>query len=248
MAMNVGEATRMIDAARHAGVCLFVAENVPYEPQSKLLREIVQSGKYIGGTTFAVMVKGFRAPAFAYEGRRDWLTDPGKGGTGAWMLQGIHSMAQVRYVFGEVASVYMKEHHLGSFRRADIEGTMCGLLTMASGVNVAVVQTTETRMHGDTGGYVVYGEKGVLRASKRGCEVFSEECGDSDTAVRLEYPAQQLSSYAEEIEAFVGAVAGSGGGPTTAEGERRSLAVVQAGYESAASGKPVDLSQRFAEL
>jgi hypothetical protein len=34
-------------------------------------------------------------------------------------------------------------------------------------------------------------------------------------------------------------------GPTTAESERRSLAVVQAGYESAACGQSVHLRERF---
>lgn len=62
------------------------------------------------------------------------------------------------------------------------------------------------------------------------------------------YPPQVLSSYAEELEAFADYVAGEAPGPTTGEGERRSLAVVQAGYESVESGLPVRLSDRFADL
>jgi hypothetical protein len=37
-------------------------------------------------------------------------------------------------------------------------------------------------------------------------------------------------------------------GPTTGVVERRSLAVVEAGYESMARGEPIDLEQRFGAL
>jgi len=63
-----------------------------------------------------------------------------------------------------------------------------------------------------------------------------------------DHPPQALSSYAAELEAFADCVAGEAHGPTTGESERRSLAVVQTGYESVESGLPGRLSDRFAEL
>lgn len=62
------------------------------------------------------------------------------------------------------------------------------------------------------------------------------------------YPEQALSDYAQEMEAFADAVAGESSGLTDASSERRTLAVVQAGYESARSGKPVNLAERFGFL
>ena len=64
----------------------------------------------------------------------------------------------------------------------------------------------------------------------------------------LAYPEIALSSYAQEIEAFADYVAGISEGPTTGYSERRSLAIIQAGYESARTGKPVHLEERFGEL
>ena len=81
------------------------------------------------------------------------------------MLHGIHSVAELRFVVGEVETVYMQQHRASSFQRDDIEGTMSGLLTMASGIHVSVVQTCETRLKGTLGGYTLYGDQGSLRAN-----------------------------------------------------------------------------------
>jgi predicted dehydrogenase len=62
------------------------------------------------------------------------------------------------------------------------------------------------------------------------------------------YPVQPLSSYALELRAFVGQVRGRGVGPTTGESERRTLAVIEAGLESARTGVPVALRSRFPEI
>jgi predicted dehydrogenase len=246
MAVTVDEATQMIDAAEANGVKLYVAESASYTPMSKFLREIAQSGQYIGELTFATMVNGFRAQNFGYPGRRAWLAQPDQGGTGTWMLHGIHTMAQLRYIFGEVETVYAQEHKAGSYARTDLEGTMSGLLTMESGVHIAIVQTSETRLPHNLNGFVLYGDRGSVRASKAGCEVFGEEA--EAAPVHLDYPAAELSEYALEIEAFADYVAGQSVGPTTGKSERRSLAIVQAGYESARSGQPVNLEERFGEL
>ena len=161
------------------------------------------------------------------------------------MLHGIHSMAQLRYILGEVETVYVREHHASSFERNDLEGTMSGLLTMESGIHVSVVQTCETRLpHKD---YIIYGDKGVAYISSEGCEVYSSSAPDGPPHF-FDYPEEALSDYAQEMEAFADYVAGVAVGPTTAESERRSLAIVQAGYESAQTGQPINLEKRFGPL
>jgi len=247
MAMTVAEATRMIEAARTQNVRLYVAESAVYEPMPRYLRGIVSSGRHIGELTHASTAAGFRAPDYGYAGRREWLSTPAMGGTGTWMLHGIHRVAALRYVLGEVTTVYMGDHHAASFTRPNLEATMSGLYTLESGVHVSVLQTCETRLRGDLAGYTLYGDRGVVRATERGCVVMAadQETGASTT---VPYPEQALSSYALEIEAFADYVSGERTGPTTAASERRSLAIVQAGYESARSGQPVDLRQRFGEL
>ncbi|NGX54128.1 MAG: DNA-directed RNA polymerase subunit beta', partial [Chlamydiae bacterium] len=84
------------------------------------------------------------------------------------------------------------------------------------------------------------GVRGSLRATPDGYRVFTDEEGGT----QLCYPGEELSAFAQELEAFADCVAGIAEGPTTGRSERRSLAVVQAGYESAASGQPVDIRER----
>jgi predicted dehydrogenase len=244
MALDVEKATEMIEAAEANDVRLYVAESVTYAAESKFLRAAVCSGELIGAVTAASLSRGFRAPDFGYPGRRAWLTRPDDGGTGTWMLHGIHNMAQLRYIFGEAQTVYMREHSAASFRRGDIEGTMSGLLTMRSGISISVLQTCETRLAAGMDGYRIYGERGVIRASSSDCE-FIPEHGPRRPH---EYEPEDLSEIAQGIRAFAAYVAGDAVGPTTGYSERRSLAIVQAGYESARTGAPVDLDERFGSI
>lgn len=247
MALTVDEATSMIDAAEANGVKLYVAENASYTPQAHFLRAVVQSGSPIGALTAAAYSGGFRAPNFGYPGRRAWLTTVEEGGTGTWMLHGIHSVAQLRYIFGEVTTVHLHEHKAPSFERTDLEGTMSGLLTLESGLAVSILQTSESKMYGDLGGYVIHGESGSIRAGAEGYRLFNADSGDTLPDLQS-YPATPLSDYAQEMAAFADYINGTATGPTTGYSERRSLAVVQAGYESAASGQVIALRERFGDL
>ncbi len=245
MAMNVDEASRMVAAAEANGMKLFVGENHSYEPYIEFLREVVTSGTPIGDVTTASVVTGFRPKGrYEYAGRRAWLAEPELGGTGTWMLHGIHTMAGVRRVFGEVARIYVQEHKTESFERRDMEGTMSALLTMDSGLNVSVVQSPETRFRGNSGGYLIHGELGSVRATASNYEIIAE---DEDEAPRP-YPKSSLSSYALEFKAFADYIGGDKSVATTGYSERRTLAVIQAGIESVALGRVIDVRERFGAL
>ena len=125
---------------------------------------------------------------------------------------------------------------------------MSGLLTMERGIHVSLVQTCETRLPHKLGRYAFYGDEGCVRASEEGCEVFSSAGDRGQEPMFPSHPEEALSSYAQEMEAFADYVAGLSVGPTTGSSERRSLAIVQAGYESARTGQPVHLKERFGEL
>lgn len=240
MAMDVEQASRMLQAAEAAGVCLYVAESATYQPMASLLRDVVQSGRWIGELTAASVSAGFRAPDYGYPDRRAWLAQPDKGGLGTWFLHGIHTVGQLRYVFGEVDVVYATRHAASSFTRNDVEATVSASLTMASGVAVQVLQTAETKLPADLEGYVLHGDKGSLHMHRDGGRLYA---GGGDVQP-VDAPTSPVSEYAAELRAFVETIRGRVG-PTTGRSERRTLAVVQAGYESMATGQVIDLRQRF---
>jgi UDP-N-acetyl-2-amino-2-deoxyglucuronate dehydrogenase len=241
MALSVADAGRMIDAAAAAGVRLYVAESECYTPRAHWLADAVGERALVGEVVAAAVLNGFRSELFRYPGRREWLTRPELGGTGTWTLHGIHSMAEVRRVLGEVRTVYLREHHAASFATPEIEGTMSGHLTMASGLGVSVMQSCESRA-GGLGGWLLFGTRGTVHAGADGYRLLS---ADGEPAAEAPYPARSLSPYAEEITAFADWIETGVPGPTTAESERHTLAIIEAGYESARTGKPIDLDTLF---
>ncbi len=252
MAMTVVDATRMIRAAEESDVVLFVAESECYMPFAVRMREIVRSGDPIGQITFATMFSGYRQPDPRYPGRRGWLTEPGAGGTGTWFLQGIHAVAALRYVLGEVASVHVHEHRTSSFRRPDLEATMAVFIVLESGLAVHFVHTTETNIPQRMNGLQLYGEGGAVIGGRYGGYDLYLTPGDPQApqapSTHHEYPDPGLSEYALELAAFARAVRGIEPGSTDGRSERRSLAIIEAGLESARTGRPVDLVERFPEL
>jgi UDP-N-acetyl-2-amino-2-deoxyglucuronate dehydrogenase len=244
MAMTVDEATRMIEAANEYDVKLYVAENRPYHPMSLHLREIVQSGDPIGEVISASMVTGFRSESYGYPGRRSWLGNPREGGSGQWLLNGIHDVAQLRSIFGEMTDIYMREHHASNDATPEVEGTMVGQMTSADGYQVSIMQSRELHVKGGLRGITIYGNQGTIRTTDTGYDVYGADGLESSHT----WPTPSMSDYALEMDAFVRYVREGEVGPTSAESERKSLAIVQAGYESAASGEVVSLQARFGEL
>ena len=245
LAMSVAEGSDMISAAAAAGVKLYVAESAVYAAMPKVLRGLVRTGRHLGEVVAATCVSGFRGLDYGYAGRRSWLSDPARGGSGTWLLHGIHTVAQIRYVLGEIETVYAQEHKTGAFGRRDLEGTVTALLRLNTGCAVHLVQTPESRTRGPAGGYMVYGTQGVLRAHDDRIEVL----GDQGTATRvIECPRPVLSSFAQEVLAFCDYVQMDRPGPTTAESELRTLAVIEAGYESMRTGRPVNLLEGYPGL
>lgn len=244
MAMTVDEATRMIEAAKQNNVKLYVAENRPYHPMSQRLREIVESGDPIGEVLSASMVTGFRAETYGYPGRRSWLGRPEEGGSGQWLLNGIHDVAQLRYVFGEMSDIYMREHHASGDNTPDVEGTMVGQMTTVAGYQVSILQSREVHMKGGLRGITIYGDRGSVRTTETGYAVYGQDGLVGEHA----WPEPALSDYAQEMDAFVRYVREGVAGPTSAESERRSLAVVEAGYASAETGQVVTIEEKFGKL
>jgi len=250
MAMTVAESHGMVQAAEAAGVTLYVAESECYMPYALTLREIVQSGEPIGQVTFGGLISGYRQTDPRYPGRREWLTLPELGGTGTWFLQGVHAIAALRYVLGEVVSVHVREHRTGTFGRTDLEATMSAFLELENGLGVWFTQTTETNIPMRLRGFQLYGERGVVVSGRldTGYDLYLTEDDQDAAPVHVPFPEGGLSEYALELRAFAETVRGVALGPTSGRAELGTMAVLEAGVESARTGTPVVLRERFPEL
>jgi predicted dehydrogenase len=103
IAMNAGEARRMLDAAREADVCHMVAFNYRRVPAIVLAKQLIDEGKI--GT-----IRHFNAVYY-----QDWLVDPNFGmvwrhdaqeaGSGAHGDMNAHTVDLARYLAGEIDAV-----------------------------------------------------------------------------------------------------------------------------------------------
>ncbi len=248
MAMSVADSVTMVRAAEAAGVTLFVAESECYMPYAVTMHDIVASGEPLGEVTFGGLVSGYRETDPRYPGRRGWLTVPEMGGTGTWFLQGVHAIAAIRYVFGEIAQVHVREHRTRSFQRPELEATMSAFLELESGLGVWFTQTTETNIPPRLRGFQIYGERGVAIGGREGgYDLYLTESDQDAPGQHQPYP-EGLSEYALELEAFAANVRGLRDGPTTGRSELWTMAVLEAGVESGQTRRPIDLRDRFPEI
>jgi len=225
LALSVQDGVEMNEVAERNGTTLFVAENECYTELAQFLKNGIVD--LVGEILYVSVRAGFRSPDFEYAGRRAWLTKPEVGGTDTWTLHGVHTVAQIRFAFGEIEHVFMSPHSGSSVVRDDIAASMSGTLILENGLVVSLIQTTEIDF-GDVRTYDIYGSEASIAVNSKGYRLIeSDEAGD------ISFPSTGLSSYAREIRAFVANVRGEELGPTTGRSELRTLAVVQAGYKSA---------------
>lgn len=237
LAMTLEDATEMVDAAERAGVVLTVNEQDAFEPIVDQLVDLLASGK-IGEFVSASLVWGFASRDFSYPGRRAWLTVPSAGGTGTWMLHGVHKVAQLRAVLGEVTSVAAIAHRTGQFERRDIEGSMRALLELERGGSADLLVSSESPVP-EGWRWTLFGTDAVVTATPTSLSVAAAD----GTTTTLAPETGTMSSYARTLADFAASVRTRRPGRTSGRSERRTLAVVVAGDESARTGDRVVLDR-----
>lgn len=238
LALNKKEGIEMVACERKSGRRLFVAESEVFRNLTRSLVALVEK-QAIGEISSVSVNRGFSALDFGYEGRRSWLTDPVLGGTGTWMLHGVHTVAQIRAIFGEIHRIFLVESRTEGFTRTDIEATVSGVLVTSSGLPVTLIQTSESPLNRHVATHRVHGSDGVIVGNERELAVTRSDDG-SDERHRLR--PDGIDPYVRELEAFIAYIE-TGIGSTTGESELATLQVVEAGYESVRSGQAIEIPE-----
>ena len=105
MALNFSECQRMIEAAKKANVCLFVAYYRRCLPSFVKIKEWIESGTI--GVPRTVCIKIVK-PVFQKESDSDelpWRFRPGISGGGLFVDLGCHQLDYLDYLFGPITSV-----------------------------------------------------------------------------------------------------------------------------------------------
>lgn len=252
MDVTLEAAGRLIEACRASGVQLTVISQHRYDPGVRRLRELLDSGRLGRPILGDAVVKWYRTQEYYDSGgwRGTWALDGG----GCLMNQGVHYVDLLQWMMGPVDRVFAR--FSTAAHQIDVEDVVVAALRFRSGAlgsleaSTAVYPGLPERLEvTGTGGTVIV-EAGSLRV----CELKDEkgetspyggklrpaappggETGSADPAAISHY------GHREQIREFLAAIATGGEPMLSGEEGRKPLEIVLAVYESARTGREVQL-------
>jgi predicted dehydrogenase len=230
MAPTVAECQRMIDACRHHRKLLQVGYRCHYEAHNLRAIQACRSGE-LGKIQSLRSDHGFNI------GTGQWRTQKLLAGGGSMMDIGIYSLNALRYLSGEepleVTATITNPPNDPRF--VDVEDTVDFTLRFPSGLVGHGTSGYSWRQGKNR--YEVVGEKGTLLA-----EPATAYDGDRLTLNGQELPVVATNQFAAQIDHFSQCVRGRGKVRTPGEEGRQDIRIIQAIYDSAATGRPVPLT------
>jgi predicted dehydrogenase len=226
----------MIEAARKAGVVFSVVHNYTRSPVIGRLLELVQQGTI--GQPYLVRLENLSHSHFPGATAYDpgWRTRAARGGGGALLDNGYHSIYMARYVMqSPVVAVYAVT---GTYARPiEVEDTAVVIYRHANG-GISSIQagwgadasTRANEVQGSQGSILFHQAEHPLAVCKGGQWEYPEP-----------WPAKP-SAFARVFSAFLDALDGKGPVPTTPEDALLNLRLVLAAYEASRTGKVVDVA------
>ena len=242
LAMSLGEADAMIHACRDAGKLLFYAEELPFIPKFRRVKELVDEGA-IGEVYMVRQSEKHGGPG------NEWFYQRETAGGGALMDMGCHGIELIRFILGgrDVTGVAAQ---MDTFVHTDCALEDHALVTMRfTGGAIGVSESSWALKGGMESVLEVYGTKGVIRADLfegAGVKEFSEEgYGMMADSVKgwshAIYDIVREHGYIGEMEHFIGCVR-SGETPIEGGAEgRKVLEIMLAAYASAKAGRTIAL-------
>lgn len=230
MAPTVADCRRMIDACKKAGKLLQIGYRSQYENHNLRAIEMCRKGE-LG------KIRAFRSDHGFNIGRGQWRTQKALAGGGSMMDIGIYSLQALRYLSGEEPiEVEAKiTNPPNDDRFIDCEDDVRFTLRLPSGIEC----------HG-AGGYSwqpgksrfeVVGDKGTLLG-----EPATPYGGHKLALDGKELDIESNNQFAAQIDHFSHCIRNGGKVKTPGEEGLRDIRIIQAIYESAASGKPVRIA------
>ncbi|QJA06275.1 Gfo/Idh/MocA family oxidoreductase [Thermosulfurimonas marina] len=243
IALLLDEAQEMVETARSLGLKLVTVYQNRFNLPVKLVREALQGGHFGKPVLFSARFYWCRRQDY-YDSaawRGTWALDGG-----ALAQQGAHHVDMLRWLGGEVESVYAEM--ATRLNRLEAEDLLVGTIRFRNGALGTIEATTCARPRDLGAELVVLGEKGSARLGGFAMnELLHLEFEDGFPPPELleahrRNPEDPLGfAHRECLRAALRYFAGEGPDPRLCLGEEAvaSLELIQALYESAERGEPV---------
>lgn len=244
IALSTKDADTLIQAAADAGVKLCVVLQNRFNPPMRDLYDVVQSGKLgrllLGNAT----VRWYRPQSYYEDGwHGTWAMDGG-----ALMNQSIHHIDALQWLMGDVDTVYAMTGTLAHKMEAEDVGV--AVLRFKNGALGGIEGSTLTYPQNLEGSVAIFGEHGSLKVGgtalnrkvmwKLDGELEKEQ--ELITADLVDPPSVYGSSHKVVIQDMIEAVLEDRQPQTHGMEGRRSLALVEAIYESAQTQQAVEVN------
>jgi len=241
MANTLKEADVMIRASRKNGVILMIAENVRFHSFNLKIRELIN--QEIIGEIFLVRI--FRDHKIHdYLRKRPWFLNKEKAGGGIWMAGGFHDVDALRMLIGEPEEITLFQAK-SVFPELEGEDTVAALIRFDNGGVGVITESFSTKTYKRNTPLgcpsIINGGFGTINVISDGIEIYSEKIKSKDKFLKVRI--KENNTFLEEIKHFVECIKHGKKPITSGEEEKRTLAVICAGYESLRKGgKPVKIT------
>jgi UDP-N-acetyl-2-amino-2-deoxyglucuronate dehydrogenase len=249
--VTIAKADALIAAAERAGVKIAVCFQDRNNPRLSTVKQWIDGGVIGEPRLVSARVKWYRPPE--YYAQSKWRGTRSLDGGGALMNQGIHTVDLLLWWLGDIVRVSARSGTL--VHKVEVEDTIVGWLEFANGA-IGTLEATTAAYPGYPRRVEVTGTRGTVSIEQDrivGCDV-----RDAPPEVAAAMATQDGDQNAQAASAIVSDARGhqriledlldaiETGRPPRCDGHegRRSVAVVEALYESAATGRPVDVSRK----
>lgn len=246
LCLNLAEADRMIEACHKARVKLMYAEELCFTPKYVRLKQLLDSGA-LGEPTLIKQSEKHDGPHASH------FWDVNRSGGGVTMDMGCHAIEFFRWMLGRppIKSVYAQMGTHVHKDKTEGDDNALIILEFANGVT-ALAEESWTKMGGMDDRAEVHGSKGVAYAdlmhgnaietySTQGYDYAVEKAGSTKGWSFTIYEEEWNYGFPQEMAHFVDCVQNDKQPIVTGEDGRAVLEVIFAAYESARTGRKVEL-------
>jgi UDP-N-acetyl-2-amino-2-deoxyglucuronate dehydrogenase len=244
--ISTARADALIDESSRAGVTLGVIFQDRLKPDVLRMKRLIDGGRLGTPVLASARVRWYRPPSY-YEGSR-WRGTLALDGGGALMNQGVHTVDLLVWLFGPVRRV--SANTATRLHAIEVEDTAVATLEFASGA-LGTLEAATSAYPGYSRRLELTGSNGTLILD--GDDLVAIDLRDARDDERPSRPAAATASAASPVvadasahtrvfEDFLDAVARRTAPCCDGAGGRRSVALIEAVYQSARTGAPVDVS------
>jgi UDP-N-acetyl-2-amino-2-deoxyglucuronate dehydrogenase len=243
--ISLANADRIIAAARNAGVQLMCVFQLRYGAAVNRARQAIQEGKLGKVALGDAYIKWYR-PQEYYDSagwRGTWAMEGG----GALMTQGIHTVDLLQWIMGPVKRVTARMGTL--VHKVEVEDTVAAILEYESGALGVVEATTaahpgmpaKLEFSGSRGSIVVEADQVTVWEVEGEAGSLAREASSEVGKAASDSKTFGTAGHKEQIAEMVRVI--TAGGKPLIDGHegRKTLELILAIYQSASTGKPVEL-------